>query len=372
MTNRREFIGAMALGFAGLASHRPLVASTQKVDYICPPCGCAADGLVFDAPGKCPACGMTLIARPAPLPFEPTSLSPGRGAFLATGGPGREGTRITVHYHKPQGFGPQSRVLIVIPGAGRNADDYCDAWSTAAERRNLLVAALGYPEGDYDFAAYQMGGVIKNLRIANIRPDKDGRPPSTVYLRDEDIGFDPNPDPAQWLFADFDRIFSLLVAATRSRRTGYDLFGHSAGGQILHRLALFRPHSAAERIVAANAGLYTQPDLDLPQPIGLKGSGATPAMLGAGLRARLYVLLGEADNDGEAGGIQLHTPTIDRYGVDRLARGMTFFRAGQLRAAAMGVPLGWRLRTIPKIGHDYRGMTRAAEALLYDEPENRV
>ncbi len=51
---------------------------------------------------------------------------------------------------------------------------------------------------------------------------------------------------------------------------------------------------------------------------------------------------------------------------------MTFFRAGQLRAAAMGVPLGWRLRTIPKIGHDYRGMTRAAEALLYHEPENRV
>jgi transcriptional regulator GlxA family with amidase domain len=31
--------------------------------YACPPCGCAADGRVFPEPGRCPACGMTLIKK---------------------------------------------------------------------------------------------------------------------------------------------------------------------------------------------------------------------------------------------------------------------------------------------------------------------
>ncbi|RVT93218.1 heavy metal-binding domain-containing protein [Sphingomonas crocodyli] len=353
--SRRRFIGQFAAGIVGLS-----LASCAM--------GAPAEGKVFDAPGHCSACGMTLIPQPASPPFEPATIGEGKGMFLAAGGKGREAKRIEVHYHRPARFGPDSPILIAIPGAGRNAADYRNAWHDVAERKGVLVAALGYPEASYDFAAYQMGGVIRNLRIANLRPGPDGRPPTVVYLKDEDIGFDPNPDPTQWIFPDFDRIFGLLRTATGSRQTGYDLFGHSAGGQILHRLALFRPQSAARRIVAANAGLYTIPDLALPQPIGLQGSGATPDMLKAGLAAPLTLLLGEADNDGESGGIQLHTPTIDRYGIDRLSRGRTFFAAGERQAKAMGVRLGWQLRTVPNVGHEYRGMSAAAAQLLYGQP----
>ncbi len=32
--------------------------------WICPPCGCSADGKDFDKAGDCPACGMPLIAKP--------------------------------------------------------------------------------------------------------------------------------------------------------------------------------------------------------------------------------------------------------------------------------------------------------------------
>jgi len=34
--------------------------------YVCPPCGCAADGKEFDQPGSCPACGMQLIEKGKP------------------------------------------------------------------------------------------------------------------------------------------------------------------------------------------------------------------------------------------------------------------------------------------------------------------
>lgn len=83
------------------------------------------------------------------------------------------------------------------------------------------------------------------------------------------------------------------------------------------------------------------------------------------LASRLTVLLGESDNDGEAGGIQLHTPIADSMGDNRLARGRYFFAAGKSQAAALNAPFNWTLTTVPGVGHEYRGMSRAAARVLY-------
>lgn len=362
--SRRLVLAACACLPAAHAFGRPTTGP-----YICAPCGCAMDGREFDGPGKCPACGMTLIPKPAVASLEPKTLAMGAGGFLVSGGKGREAKQISIQYYRPRNHVADSPILLVVPGAGRNADSYRDAWIAAADARGVLVAALGYPEADYDFAAYQMSGVIKNLQIANMPRGPNGQPPASVHLRDEDISFEPNPRPATWLFDDFDRIFDLLVAATGSTQTRYDIFGHSAGGQILHRMALFAPGSRAKRIIAANSGLYTQPDLALPQVMGLKDSGVTPTSLAASLACDLTLMLGELDNDGEEGGLQVHTPLIDRYGVDRGSRGRTFFKAGQDRAQAMNVPFNWSLEVVPGVGHDYRAMSRAAARRLYGRVE---
>jgi hypothetical protein len=47
----------------GASAQTPPAAPGQK--YTCPPCGCAADGKQFDAPGNCPECGMPLVLVPA-------------------------------------------------------------------------------------------------------------------------------------------------------------------------------------------------------------------------------------------------------------------------------------------------------------------
>ncbi len=368
MTTRREFVrrGVALGGSAVLAPWLLPAASAKALGYVCPPCGCAMDGRVFEAPGTCPACGMTLIERDeTPPPFEPPTLSTGRGAFLTAGGVGHEADRITVAYYMPTRFTTSSRILLVLPGAGRNAAEYRDAWVERAEAMNVLVAALGYSDADYDFAAYQLGGVITNLQIRNAPKPVNGAPPSVWHLRDEDISFTVNSQRETWIFPDFDRIFQFLVSVTGSAETRYDLFGHSAGAQILHRLPLFHPISKARRIVAANAGLYTMPSLDEPPIIGLRGTGVTERELATGLGAQLLVLLGELDNDGERGGIQLHTPLLDRHGADRLSRGKYFFAQGERRAQALGVPLEWSLRIVPGVGHDYRRMGEAAARELY-------
>jgi DNA-directed RNA polymerase subunit RPC12/RpoP len=53
------FGAACACAVPGLAG-----AQTAPRKYVCPPCGCAADGKEFDAPGTCPECGMPLVPKP--------------------------------------------------------------------------------------------------------------------------------------------------------------------------------------------------------------------------------------------------------------------------------------------------------------------
>lgn len=360
LSRRLVIQGAVfAIAQGGVSS--AFVASGPK--YVCPPCGCAMDDEVFDGPGKCPVCGMTLIRKADAAdatPFEPGDLPEGSGAFAVAGGRGREDKRIFVHYYRPRGFGPNSPILLVIPGAGRDANEYRDAWIDAADDAKVFVAALGYPEADYDFAAYQFGGVVKNLQIHGSADEF-----SVWRLRDEDIVFDINNNPDEWIFADFDRIFEFIAGAVRSSRTRYDIFGHSAGGQILHRLALFHPHNRADRIVAANSGFYTLPDLTVPMPFGLQGTSATPKTLKSAFANRLIVHLGEKDDENETRGIHLRTPTADKQGIGRFARGKFFYRAAQEGASAMSVLLNWNLSVVPGVGHDFRAMSLAAASLLY-------
>jgi DNA-directed RNA polymerase subunit RPC12/RpoP len=54
---------------AAYAAETPAASPGGK--YVCPPCGCAADGKEFDKPGACPECGMPLVPKPADAPVPP-------------------------------------------------------------------------------------------------------------------------------------------------------------------------------------------------------------------------------------------------------------------------------------------------------------
>jgi len=75
MTSRRSFIGlgvvaACACAAATTGFAQPPQPAPPGSKFVCPPCGCEADGKEFDAPGVCPApsCGMTLIPKAPPAP----------------------------------------------------------------------------------------------------------------------------------------------------------------------------------------------------------------------------------------------------------------------------------------------------------------
>jgi hypothetical protein len=68
-SDRRHFLAmsmvtlAAVTGAAGLAGAAMAAETPPKKVYVCPPCGCAADGKEFPEPGNCPECGMPLVEK---------------------------------------------------------------------------------------------------------------------------------------------------------------------------------------------------------------------------------------------------------------------------------------------------------------------
>lgn len=61
-------IGVFGAVCACAAPRLAFAADSPSGKYMCPPCGCSADGKEFDKPGDCPACGMPLAPKPADPP----------------------------------------------------------------------------------------------------------------------------------------------------------------------------------------------------------------------------------------------------------------------------------------------------------------
>ncbi len=156
-----------------------------------------------------------------------------------------------------------------------------------------------------------------------------------------------------------DRVFEDVRRRAQARTERYFLFGHSAGGQVVHRLVTFGWSDRIERAVAANPGSYTLPVVDEAFPFGLGGTGCGIDDVRALLARPLLVLLGESDNDPEHPQLP-REPGAMRQGPHRFARGNHYFETGRREAERLGVPFGWQLATVPGIAHSGELMSPAA------------
>jgi pimeloyl-ACP methyl ester carboxylesterase len=268
------------------------------------------------------------------------------------GGAGRKEKTITVFYHKPRTFTAQSPVLIVLPGAGRNAWTYRDAWVRTSEEHGVLILSPSYSEEHYpEFWSYNLAGMMTDVQI------NQARTPT--------VTFKLTRNPEEWIFGDFDRLFNEVKKYLRLDSDTYDMFGHSAGGQLVHRLALFHPHSKANRVLAANSGWYTVPTFDDEFPYGLANGVWSREQVEAAFRVDLVIFLGELDNENEVRGDLVRTPEVDVQGISRIERGKHFYDMARATAKRLGIGLEWRLEVVPGVGHDLQGMTDAAAKYLY-------
>lgn len=284
---------------------------------------------------------------------EPPRLQMGAGTFTLRVGP-NESRDVAVYYYRPRNLTDQSPVLIVLPGAGRNAWDYREHWIDASEQFGVLVLSLHYPESSYPrFWNYNLAGMISDVVIDPSAKVMDYR----VVM-----------DRQQWLFDDIDRIFESVVRATGLKTKRYDLFGHSAGGQFLHRFALFADDDAkADRILASNSGWYTVPDSGERFPYGLAEAPITEQQLAVAFARHLVVFLGGTDDENETRGDLVRSAQTDRQGPHRLARGKYFHAQAIKTAARMNTGFNWTLVVEPGVGHDPKRMASAAARYLYGQ-----
>ncbi|GAA0206809.1 hydrolase [Kangiella japonica] len=293
------------------------------------------------------------IAIMIPVYGKDVSIPTGSGSFEIQGGKEHPEKTIKVYYHKPTSFSVETKVVFVVPGGGRNGWSYRDAWQKASEKYDVLVLSPSYSEKSYpNFWSYNLAGMIKNVVINKER---------TAI-----VSLDVVEEADKWIYPDFDRIFDKVVKDLSMSAKTYDMFGHSAGGQILHRLTLFYPENKANRILASNSGWYTVPDYTEQFPYGLKGAPIGTEKIGLSFKNNLTVFLGELDNHEETRGHLVRNSVIDKQGIGRLSRGKYFFGKSKLLAKNKKQIFNWSMHIVPNVGHNYRAMSQAAAEFLYE------
>lgn len=280
------------------------------------------------------------------------NIETGSGNFVVAGGY-KKADSITIHYYKPKNFTAKSAIVYVIPGGGRNGDDYRDSWIQKAEEYNVLVLSPEYNDKNYPmFWNYNLAGMYKDVKINKERTAIES--------------FRISDNPEEWIFSDFDRVFKNVKQSLNLKTATYDMFGHSAGGQILHRFAIFNPNNNANRILASNSGWYTLPTDTDKFPYGLDGT--IQASKKIDYSSNLVVFLGEKDDENEKRGSLRRTTEADKQGLGRLSRGKYYYDTSKEIASKHTKKFNWKLEIIPNIGHDYKKMSEAAADYLY-KPE---
>jgi poly(3-hydroxybutyrate) depolymerase len=245
---------------------------------------------------------------------------------------------LVLHAARPSQFAADTPVLFVHHGVGRNGEAYRDYWLKVADAAGILAIAIEFPEASFpEYLWYHFG---------NLRDEAGTRNPR-----------------AQWTYGIDERLFAALQTQGVTTRRRYGLFGHSAGGQFVHRMLSFgfREHVAVA--VSANAGTYAMPDLDISWPFGLGETELDADALGALLRFRITVMTGTNDTK-TTGRFFPKGPRSMRQGATRHERAHNYLAAGRAAAATLGTHCAWTVIDVPGVGHDGQRMSVAAAPIV--------
>jgi hypothetical protein len=253
---------------------------------------------------------------------------------------------LHLHAARPASWHSGMPVLFVHHGVKRNGRDYRDYWQPHVDQGGFLAIAIEFPPAAFpEHLWYNFG----NLRSA-------------------DGSANPRRD---WTFGIDGRLFAALRKQGVTTTHRYGLFGHSAGGQFVHRMLSFGYRNRVAVAVGANAGTYAMPDLSIDWPWGLGATDVTEDDLPALLQFPLTIMAGTEDTR-TTGRYFPGGPKSLRQGPTRHARAHSYVRAGRQAAASLGVIPGWRVIDVPGVGHDGRRMSDAAAPLIAEALQRRA
>jgi poly(3-hydroxybutyrate) depolymerase len=262
-----------------------------------------------------------------PKPFERV-----RGSFEFDGEEGAPPVRVW--YYRPSQPSPKSRVLFLMHGSSRTGEEALNIGAAFARDHDFVLLVPEFRERDYPGDRYAFGNM------------SDG----AGHLQPE----------AKWGFTVIERLFDLTRQRFGLGATTYDIIGHSAGGQFVHRLVLFLPAARFRRAIASSPGRYAFPTQAQSFPYGLGGSGIDAARLATAFGRDFVLLLGDRDTTDRE-----REPAAMFQGANRYARGLRFFATATEEARALSTALAWRLGIVNGADHAPAPMVRTSlEAVL--------
>ena len=247
---------------------------------------------------------------------------------------------INVCYYIPQGQKTSTmRMLFILPGESRNASDHLEIFIDWANSNKVMIFALQYSEQYYPSTTeYILGGMNTKQSATGLLPRE------------------------QWSFNYVESLFDELKASTNSNQTTYDMWGHSAGAQFVHRYVTFMPQAHVRKAVACNSGWYTMPDLNATFPYGFSPvEGADSDMQKTLLGRQIYVFVG--GDDTSTVGLNNNPGSVEQ-GENRNQRGHYYFQRSQAIASEKGYPFNWQFGEVPGVGHDPVGMAKGSWKVL--------
>jgi len=245
---------------------------------------------------------------------------------------------VEIFYITPEQINKDTKVIFVIHGNSRNAEDYLGAWIPHVLNKNVIVAAPQFTTTDFRYffllEMAESSGKINNNK--------------NEYINNSISLF-------------FNYMKSKFSLSTQT----YSMFGHSAGAQFTHRYMLLSKDQRISNAVIANAGWYTFTTND-EFPYGIKNSpiNISNEQIKWFMSNKVNLLIGSEDigsksvNSSKGAKLQ---------GITRVDRANSYFNSLITSAEDKNYALRWNYKVLDNVDHDFKKVTPyAANILLRD------
>lgn len=247
---------------------------------------------------------------------------------------------VSVSYYIPATGDPKTMpILFVFPGEDRNADAHVRLFTDWANANGVMLFGISFSTTYYSTTTeYILGGMNTRQSASGLLPQE------------------------QWNFNYVETLFQSIRQSLAGTQSTYDIWGHSAGAQYVHRFATFMPSAHLRKAVACNSGWYSMPDLTVDFPYGMNlVQEATVSMQQTALARHLYVCVGQ--NDTSTDGLNDNAGSVAQ-GQNRNERARYYFNNSQQLAQSKGYSFAWTFREVPSTAHDAAGMAAGTCDLL--------
>ena len=272
---------------------------------------------------------------------------PGEGVFTYDDYAPYADKPIDVHYFIPSdGDAATMPILFVMQGADRGWTYLMKTWKQDAQKYRFIVVIPVFTKELYPVEEYQEMGVYSEGGTLNA-------PERTAAIL-------------------IDKMFERFRDEISGRQEHYSFYGHSAGGQFVHRALLLHDSPYVERSVVGSPGWYTFPDnREMRYPYGVTD---LPYINEDDLRrfvtSDAWVQVSDGDTLRES--FLRKTPEAELQGRNREERGKSFYASICKAAEDLGVKNGWKFVEEHNIAHHSSGMGKRAVKYLFPDLVRRV